>query len=63
MISRQLTTAEIAGLRALVRGNETKISEFMSDDEENEMIQTMQYIQCKSDESIQDNNEARSLVS
>ena len=42
---------------------EDKMSEFMSNDEENDIIQTMQFIQCKLDESIQDNNEARSLVS
>lgn len=42
---------------------EDKIHEFMSSDEEYETIQTIQYIQCKLDESIQDNNEARSLVS
>jgi hypothetical protein len=42
---------------------EDKIHELMSNEEEYDIIQTIQYIQCKLDESIQDNNEARSLVS
>jgi len=40
-----------------------KNNEYINEDEEYEAIQTMQFIQCKLDESIQDNNEARSLVS